>query len=199
MAMELKDLMMSPPTEEQKRKRVADFLEKQRIDSEKEMEQSRRDMEQTNQRIWNQQQNHRQMLIDVQVEAMRIIEAEKQRAAQPQNKAVVDDAGAEQAGIKAIQANSNEFGLSELLNTPAKKDDWFEVIDIMTKAFHLEHGVMPNKAQAWGRLSAVGLVGYVITVGTDKGEACLNMPGAKPLSRSAFFKRWAKYTANKAQ
>ena len=124
--------------------------------------------------------------------------------AERQAEAIVDDstgnhAGAEPASTTAIQSNSNELDLSGLLNAPAKQDDWFNVIDDMTKSYFREYGKIPNCTQAWGWLSADGLEGYCITAGTDRGEKCLIMPGVNPLSKSAFSKRWEKYTANKAQ
>lgn len=89
----------------------------------------------------------------------------------------------EPASTKAIKANSNDLDFSGLLNEPSKKDAWFEVLDAMTKFFYTKFGKVPNATQAWGQLSTVGLEGYVITNGTDKGEDCLNMPGEKLLGR----------------
>ena len=114
------------------------------------------------------------------------------------------DAGAgnddtEPASTKVIQANSNDLGFSGLLNELTKKDGWFSVIDDMTRAFYTACEKMPNEHQAWATLWTNPPNGYGITVGTDKGEDCLNMPGAKPLSKSAFSKRWTNYTANKTQ
>jgi hypothetical protein len=44
-------------------------------------------------------------------------------------------AATELESTKIIQANINRFRFSELLKVPAKKDNWFMVIDDMTKAF----------------------------------------------------------------
>lgn len=95
--------------------------------------------------------------------------------------------------------NPNEIEISQLLNAPARQDAWFDVIADMTTAFYAEFGKLPKEAQSWGRLWTSPPAGYVITTGTDKGEDCLSMPGEKPLSKSAFSKRWESYTANKAQ
>jgi hypothetical protein len=83
------------------------------------------------------------------------------------------------------------------LNAPSRKDDWFLVINDMTNVFFGKYQKLPNDAQAWGQLTTVKLEGYVITTDKDRGEDCLNMPGTTPLNKSAFSKRWAKYTANK--
>ena len=134
------------------------------------------------------------------------IDASKPRTlviAQPDNptktKTIGDDGTGSHAGTEPTILNqaSNDTEFSGLLNTPNKTDDWFNVIDDMTKAFFNEHRKIPNDTQAWGQLSAVPLAGYVITTGTDKGEECLFMPGAKPLGKSAFSKRWANYNADK--
>jgi hypothetical protein len=115
----------------------------------------------------------------------------------------VESVGGDRTGYQAanesvstndIQANSNEVELSGLLNVPAKKDGWFQVIDDMTRDFYRQHNKIPNEPQAWGRLWENPPVGYEITTNKDKGkEDCLTMPGASPLSQSAFSKRWKKY------
>lgn len=96
------------------------------------------------------------------------------------------------------QPSGNNIALSGILNEPSKKDDWFYLIDDMTKEFYSEHGKAPNSTQAWGQLWTNPPQGYAITNGTDKGENCLNMPGVKPLCISAFNKRWNKYTSQKS-
>jgi len=96
---------------------------------------------------------------------------------------------------KVIQANSNEFEFSGLLNNPRKKDGWFRVIDDMTRAFYSNYGKKPDRAQAWAQLWETPPDGYKITVGTYRGEDCLKMPAEKkPLSISMFNDRWKKYT-----
>jgi len=102
-------------------------------------------------------------------------------------------------GLKPEAANTgnNDVSGSGLLIKPSRQDDWFQVIDDMTRDFHKEYGTIPNEPQAWGRLCVTSPAGYEITASTDKGgEGCLKMPGVSPLSRSSFNKRWAKYTAN---
>ena len=93
----------------------------------------------------------------------------------------------------------NDVDSVSYLNAPLRKDSWFLVIDDMTKVFFSKHQNLPNDAQAWVQLTTVKLDGYEIKTGEDTGEACLFMNGVKPLSRSAFNKRWKKYTANKIQ
>jgi hypothetical protein len=93
----------------------------------------------------------------------------------------------------------NDVAFSGLINDLSRKDDWFQLIDDMTRDFYKEHETIPNEVQAWGRLWAKSPAGYEITTGTEKGEDCLKMPGVSPLSRSAFAKRWRKYSANSGQ
>jgi hypothetical protein len=100
---------------------------------------------------------------------------------------------------KATPSSSSDFEFSGLLNIPAKKDSWFDVIEDMTKSFYSQFNKIPNEAQAWAQLYKNPPEGYEITSAKDKGEDCLNMSGVKLLSKSAFSKRWAKYTADKAQ
>ena len=98
---------------------------------------------------------------------------------------------------KPINQNSNSLDFSGLLNNPLKKDDWFCVIDDMTKAFHAKFDKIPNEPQAWGTLCTNPPEGYQITTGKVKGDYCLFMPGTKPLSKSSFTKRWSTYTDRK--
>jgi hypothetical protein len=93
----------------------------------------------------------------------------------------------------------NDVDSVSYLIAPLRKDSWFLVIDDMTKVFFSKHQKLPNDAQAWVQLTTVKLDGYEIKTGEDTGEACLFMNGVKLLSRSAFNKRWKKYTANKIQ
>jgi hypothetical protein len=65
------------------------------------------------------------------------------------------------------------------------------------RGFHTKFGKIPNDPQAWGVLWTNSPEGYEITTGKDRGEDCLNMPGVKPLNKSAFSKSWTNYTANK--
>ncbi|MBL1263628.1 hypothetical protein [Candidatus Methylomicrobium oryzae] len=89
----------------------------------------------------------------------------------------------------------NDIGYSGLLNLPAKKDAWFDVIDDMTREFYDEHNHLPNLTQAWGRLSRNPPKGYEITSNKIKGEDVLEMPGVTHLAHSAFTKRWKSYTS----
>jgi hypothetical protein len=98
---------------------------------------------------------------------------------------------------KPINQNSNSLDFSGLLNNPLKKDDWFCVIDDMTRAFHAEFDKIPNEPQAWGALWTNPPEGYEITTGKVQADDCLFMPGTKPLSKSSFTKRWSNYTTNK--
>ena len=93
--------------------------------------------------------------------------------------------------------NNNDFEFSGLLIIPKKVDDWVRAIDDMVREFHKQNGKRPNEVQAWGQLWTSPPVGYPITTNTDKGkEDCLNMPSVSPLSKSAFIRRWKKYTNN---
>ena len=90
---------------------------------------------------------------------------------------------------------SNELAFSGLLNDRKKKDDWYRVIDDMTRAFHTNAGKIPTKAQAWAQLWTNPPEGYEITTGTDRREDVLKMPGNSNLSKRAFNERWKGYTA----
>ena len=101
----------------------------------------------------------------------------------------------EQASTTVIKVGSNEYGFSELLNVPSKVDDWFEVINSMTKDFFSEYSTLPTKAQAWSRLWTAPPDKYGITVHEDKNDPYLKMPSIKAhLKRTNFFDRWAGYT-----
>jgi len=94
---------------------------------------------------------------------------------------------------------NNEMGLSGLLKAPQKQDYWFDLIDDMTREFYITHNKKPNETQAWGQLCTTPPAGYFVTACPAKDkyhEDYLEMPGQKPLSRSAFTKRWAKYNAD---
>ena len=166
---------------------------------EQELELQREDRETQNQLFrqsleyqqW-QRENHKQIRINEQVEAKRKFKAEKQQVNVDAGKG--SNAGTE---TQPINQNSNSLDFSGLLNNPIKKDDWFCVIDDMTRAFHTEFGKIPNEPQAWGALWANSPEGYEITTGKSRGEDCLIMQGANPLSKKAFSKRWKNYT-NKA-
>ena len=109
-------------------------------------------------------------------------------------------AATEPASAKVIQSDSNKLSLSDLLNIPKKIDNWFQVVDDMTRDFYNQNKKIPNETQAWGLLWTNPPDGYAITTSKDKGkEDCLVMPGVNPLSKSAFSKRWKNYSAKKAQ
>ena len=96
---------------------------------------------------------------------------------------------------KNTPLNTNELMDSGLLTNLKRKDMWFSIIDAMTKVYYLAHEQIPNKHQAWLSLCSEPLDGYSITVGKDKGgEVCLHTEIASSLSKSAFNKRWKKYT-----
>ncbi|PPC90452.1 MAG: hypothetical protein CTY34_07670 [Methylobacter sp.] len=85
---------------------------------------------------------------------------------------------------------------SGLLSLPSRQDDWVSVIDDTVKVLHDEMSKMPNEVQVWGRMATNPPQGYKVTSGKDKGDHCLNITGIDPLSRSAFSKRWKKYTSS---
>lgn len=109
-----------------------------------------------------------------------------------QTEAVADDGAGNQAATEP--ASANEFEFSELLHKPSHKDDWFEVIDDMTKAFYREHNEMPTVAQAWTQLCQNPP--HCHGIKPDDDETSLTMPGAgRPLTKRSFRRRWVKYTA----
>lgn len=96
------------------------------------------------------------------------------------------------------QSLINDLGQSGLLSLPKKRQNaWADVIDDMTKEFYKTHRYKPNEEQAWGALCKNPPPGYQITIGKSTyhhGEDVLEMPGVRALSRSAFKKRWGRYT-----
>ncbi len=98
--------------------------------------------------------------------------------------------------VAELSVNRNGFNFSGLLNTPQKTDDWFYVIDDMTREYYDKHDKKPNEIQAWGALCLTPPEGYIITIDKHSGEDCLNMQGANRLTRRSFTKRWKSYTAN---
>ena len=96
---------------------------------------------------------------------------------------------------KLLNQFDNEFKFSGLLKKPSGVDDWFEVIDAMTKDYYLQLGnSMPTKAQAWVRLCEKPPTGYGITA--NKDNMSLTMIGiVKPFSKRSFDRRWSTYTA----
>lgn len=154
---------------------------KQKLDSER----FSRELRETNERLYNQQRQYKEMMIDVQVEAMKRIEAEKKK---PVNEQHNDDF--------TQSKNKTKSDLNNLLKAPStRQNDWAEVIKEMVNQFYAENGAIPTKAQAWDRLSTKPPKGYTITIGKDKGgDVCLIMSDGKTLSKSAFNKRWVNYT-----
>jgi hypothetical protein len=77
--MDLEDLRLPPQTDEEKQRWHENFKKMERENREKEIELASLKFEQTQKILALQQQNHKEMLIGIQVEAARRIEAEKQK------------------------------------------------------------------------------------------------------------------------
>lgn len=73
----------------------------------------------------------------------------------------------------------------------AKKDDWFYVIRDTARAFETEHGFTPSHSQLWARLVSTPPEEYGITYDSDSDR--LSFPGAKPMDRENFNKRFKRY------
>lgn len=118
-----------------------------------------------------------------------------------QTEAVGDAETGNHAGTepKLLNQFDNDFKFSGLLNMPRGKDDWFEVIDAMTKDYYLQlNNSMPTEAQAWVRLCENPPTGYGITA--NKDNLSITMIGiVKPFNKRSFDRRWAKYTAKSSQ
>jgi len=111
-----------------------------------------------------------------------------------ENDGAISQEATEPESAKVIQPNNNEFAFSGLLHIPSGVDDWFEVIDVMTKAFYDKNNVMPTKAKAWAELCTNTPIGYGIS--SDDNNLSLTMPGViKLLNKRSFDRRWTKYTA----
>jgi hypothetical protein len=105
------------------------------------------------------------------------------------------------APIPAVNSKplNNDVGFSGLLHIPQKVDDWFGIIDDMTRDYHGKNKKIPTKTKAWVQMSTSQVKDYSISIITLSGEDCLSIVGLSPLSKSAFYKRWVKYTANQPQ
>lgn len=91
------------------------------------------------------------------------------------------------------------FKSSELLNEPQKKDDWFYAIDDMTKEYYEKFEKIPaNATQAWILMRTSPPKNYGITSGNHLDEESIFMNESHPLCKSAFIKRWKKYTSKKS-
>ncbi len=96
-------------------------------------------------------------------------------------------------------AHSQASKAEPTLRTPSKVDDWFLAIRDTVNRFVAEHGRFPNETEVWTQLRTHPPASYGITAGRDYGEDAVFMEGT-PLGRTAFKKRWKRYTAkdNKA-
>jgi|GEM_PF-2515350 len=76
------------------------------------------------------------------------------------------------------------------MNEPKTKDDWFYVFRDCIRAFESEYGYTPNAKQLWARLIANPPPEYGIT--WDSKKESLLIPGARPLDKDAFRKRYSR-------
>jgi hypothetical protein len=88
---------------------------------------------------------------------------------------------------------SETFKPSGLLKAPRKKNDWFYVIDDMTREYYQKFNRIPNTLEAWKLLSSNPSNVYGITTRAGQDD-CIFMNGSPLLSKKAFLKRWRKYT-----
>jgi hypothetical protein len=94
-----------------------------------------------------------------------------------------------------LQVNNNEMEYSGLLNAPKLKDEWFEIIDAMTREFYDENKIMPTKAQAWTRLRTKPPANYGVLNSTYNNFECIKIINSSShLTQRAFYQRWNTYT-----
>ncbi len=92
---------------------------------------------------------------------------------------------------------NNDFEYSGLLNLPKNKDEWVRVIDDMVRSYFDINKKLPDKSQAWAQLCSNQIKGYNIEISEDRCELCLKILGFDPLPKTAFEKRWDRYTKTK--
>lgn len=120
--------------------------------------------------------------IEIGLEIQRRFEKEKQQSPTDSNETQTTTAPPVQQKEK-----------TSLLNAPAKKDDWFEVINEAVNQFHAKNGVIPTQVQAWNYVITNPPHDIVIEVLRDKGgEKCLKM-NDDMLGKSAFKLRLKRY------
>lgn len=101
--MDINNLRMPPLTDEEKQRRVADWKESERVKQAKEKDWNSRLNAQFMETQRNELQRCREMRVAEQVDAMRVIEAEKQQKAQAET---AGDAATEPASKKVIKAET---------------------------------------------------------------------------------------------
>lgn len=105
---------------------------------------SRQSLQETQERLAQQQRNHKQMLIDVQVEAMRIIEADK-LAQQDKQQVIVDTGTGNNAGTKT-KPKANELRTLHFI-------EWVILNKYNGKQtnYYLQAELRQSKPELWGR------------------------------------------------
>lgn len=75
------------------------------------------------------------------------------------------------------------------INTPKRKDDWYDCIEAYAYDFYREYMIPPSEAQLWNYLYTAKNLGWIITPNKKGG---LTLSG-NTLDREAFSKRYKKY------
>lgn len=83
-----------------------------------------------------------------------------------------------------------------LPNFPGRQDTLALVIRDTVEKFIANHKSCPNRQQIWGMLRVNPVTGYDVKQATDRGEEALLIDG-ELIARSAFDKRWERYTLPK--
>jgi len=89
---------------------------------------------------------------------------------------------------------NNDINAAPFSNPPARRDEWFYIIEETMWRYMKNNGSFPSAIKAWVSLWENPPQGYGISTGTDRGEDALLM-GEEILSKSAFkkrFQRWQK-------
>lgn len=77
---------------------------------------------------------------------------------------------------------------------PDSEEPWVNAIRAAVREFVADHGRCPGRTELWNRLQSRPPAGYQVQSDFHLKEACLVMPGERPLGRAAFHKRWKRYT-----
>ena len=97
--------------------------------------------------------------------------------------------------LDEVEESGSKKTFSELFpNFPERQDEWHGSIKEMIYKFKKEYGQFPNKNQAWSYIWKNPPGKYGITTGKDIYKEVTLLMGGKCLSKSAFNKRWDRWS-----
>lgn len=90
-----------------------------------------------------------------------------------------------------MKGNGKEEKKIIMIQTPERKDDWFDVIRDGAVAYENKHGCTSSQIQLWSWLVSNPPAEYSIHY--DESKKVLKMPGGNTLGRENFNKRYDRY------